>query len=1204
MRNRGKAGVKEKMLRRAKRLQSPLYIFSLFLAVAVLTAGVIFYRSQEKAVRRTMEEQLEAIARLKVEQISSWLKERLADTHNLAESPFFATEVVYYLQNPQDLLKDKLLKRLKTTAEAYGYADILLLDKNKNVRLSLQPSLLTLSPDCYKLLDLAAQAKKPVFSDLHRGSPEQPIHLDVAAPIFSPTNNFIFSGVLAPKNPEMEREIQGFLFFKSNAESFLFPLIQSWPIPSKTAETLLVSREGNEVIFLNELRHRHNTALSLRFPLSLKEIPAVRAVSGETGFIEGQDYRGEKVLAFLASVPQTPWSMVAKIDTAEAFGPWRTRSLLIILVILGIIAIPVGLSETLWQRKEKAHYQELYEAEARARESEDLFRILNESSLAGVYLIQDGLLRYVNQAAAELFGYKPDELIDKLSPLVVVHPQDKALVTENIRRRLAGEIKSLRYEFLGQRKDGSTLNVEVFGSLINYRGRPAIIGNLIDISERKRLLEETQRREAELRSTLYSIGDGVIVTDTEGKVLMMNPVAESLTGWREEEAKGQPLERIFNIINEFTREPAENPVEKVIREGLVVGLANHSVLVSRSGQEYPVADSGAPVFSPEGKLLGVVLVFRDQTEERQAQRRLEEAKEFAESIVDTMYNPLVVLDPEFRIVLANKAFCSTFQVKLEDIANQPLMAIEGGVWDAPALRHHLEQLLPQNRSFEDLEVTINSPKVGLRVLRLNGRRLYQEKNQTRLILLAMEDITARRKAEEALKKSEKEKAAILEAMEELVAYQGLDHTIIWANRAAADSVGLKPEELVGRRCYEIWHGRNIPCEVCPVGRARDTGQPQEDEVKTPDGRYWHIRGYPLKNEEGKIIGMIEVTLEITEKVKAQLALKASEERFRRLAENAQDLIYRYRFYPERGFEYVSPAATAITGYTPEEHYADPDLGFKIVVEEDRPLLKAVAEAKVNRPVILRWRKKDGTVIWTEQRNVFIYDETGRLVAIEGIARDVTERMRTQAALEASLREKEILLREIHHRVKNNMQVISSLLNLQARHLKDQEAVEMFRQAQKRIRSMAMVHEKLYHSPDLTSIDFTDYLNSLAQTIFQDYQQQRGQVELHIELEPVSLNINHAVPVGLIVNELITNSLKHAFPWGRKGNIWVRLKQAAKNRVMVQVKDDGIGLPANVDPKKAESMGMIIITTLVNQLDGKLEIKREEGTDIRITFPLP
>jgi PAS domain S-box-containing protein len=1044
------------------RLQTPLYLLSLFIAVVIISGGYLYYRTQERAARKIVVDQLTSIATLKVEGISRWLKERLADAQVLVSSPFFSEEVGLYFQKPDDRRREKLLSRLSITAKAYYYSEIIILDAEKNIRLSLPPSIGSISPDCYNILDMAAKARQPFFSDLHRESPSGPIHLDIAAPLLA--------------RQESNSVVVGWALFRVEAASFLFPLLQEWPVPSKTAETLLVRREGQEVLFLNELRHRQNTALNLKFPLTEKEIPAVRAARGETGLVEGRDYRGEKVIAHIAPIPETPWIMVAKINTSEAFGPWRSRSLLIILVILGVLTAQLGLTENLWQRREKAHYRQLYQAEAQARESEALFRILNESSLAGVYLIQDGLLRYVNQAAADFFGYTPEELIDKQNPLVVVHPKDKALVQENIRKRLAGEIRSLRYEFLGQRKDGSTLNVEVHGSIINYRGRPAIIGNLIDITERKRLLEEVQKSASELRSTLYSIGDAVIVTDLNSRVMMMNPVAEKLTGWTEAEAKDRPVEEVFHLINEFSRQPAENPVERVIREGVVVGLANHSVLVSREGQEYPVADSGAPILRPDGQMLGVVLVFRDQTEERRAQQ--------------------------------------------------------------------------------------------------------------------------------AIRKSEREKSAILTSMSELVAYQSLDHTILWANKAAADSLGLKPEDLVGRRCYELWHGRNEPCEICPVSRARDTGRPQEDEVKTPDGRYWQIRGYPVREESGQIVGMIEVTLEITEKRKAQMALKASEERYRRLTENAQDIIYRYTFYPRRGFEYVNPAATTITGYTPEEHYADPDLGFKMIVEEDKPLLEKVSTAEVSQPVVLRWRRKDGEIIWTEQRNVPIYDEAGRLVAIEGIARDITERMKNEAALRASLKEKEVLLREIHHRVKNNMQVISSLLNLQSRLIEDPQMVEMFRQCQRRIRSMALVHDKLYRSPDLANIDFAEYLKSLAETIFQDYRWQLGQVELKIDLDPLNLNINKAVPVGLIVNELITNSLKHGFPWGGKGTIWVTLKRVAENQARLQVKDDGVGIPEGFDLKKAQSMGLIIINTLVGQIDGEIEIRREAGTDVRITFPLP
>lgn len=1045
-----------------QRIKTPFYLFSILLGLVTGIVGHFFWRSQEIQAKQDIKDQLITIAELKAQQIKDWLNERLADARVLVESPFFSRELCLYFQHPDENRRQLLIKRLSLMAEAYNYRDIIIFDAEKKTQLRLQAWPQQLSPECFALLEKSAQKLKPVFSDLHKDPYSQVIYFDVAAPFFSPETQ--------------KNGILGFGLFKIDAQSFLFPLIQSWPFPSKTAETLLVRQEGEEVLFLNELRHRSQTALSFRLPLSERQILAVKAILGESGFVEGLDYRGEKVLGYIAPIPSTPWFMVAQIKSSEALQPWRTRSLLIILVVFSLLMAQFGLAEYFWQRKEKVYYQKLYQAEARARESEDLFRILNESSLAGVYLIQDGVLRYVNQAAAKLFGYTPEELIDKENPLVVVHPKDKALVQENIRRRLSGEIKSLRYEFLGVRKDGSTLHVEVHGSFINYRGKPAIIGNLIDITERKTLYEEVKKTESELRATLYSIGDGVIVTDLEGKIRMMNPVAEKLTGWKEIEAKGKVIDEVFHLVNEFTRQPVSNPVARVLREGIVVGLANHSILVSRDGQEYPVADSGAPILGPDGKLIGVVLVFRDQTEERQARK--------------------------------------------------------------------------------------------------------------------------------ALERSEREKAAILDGMKELVLYQAPDHTIIWANRAAAASLGLKPEDLVGQRCYELWHRRQQPCENCPVARARDTGCHQEDEVKTPDGRYWHISGSPVFNEKGQVIGMIEVTLEITEKVKAEQNLKASEERYRRLAENAQDIIYRYTFYPQRGFEYVNPAVTKITGYTPEEHYADPDLGFKIVLEEDRPLLEAMTASEIRSPVVIRWRRKDGEIIWTEQRNVPIYDDQGRLVALEGIARDVTERIKAEAALQRSLREKEILLREIHHRVKNNMQVISSMINLQAHLIENEKVKEIFKQCQKRIRSMALVHEKLYSSPDLTSIDFGNYLESIAQIIFHEYQWQLGQIEMEKRIEPLRLNINLAIPLGLIVNELLTNCFKHAFPQGRSGKIWITLEKVTEKRAKLEIKDNGVGIPEDIEWKKPKTMGLTIIDALVDQIDGEMEIDRVAGTAIRIFFPLP
>ncbi|HEX2694810.1 MAG TPA: histidine kinase dimerization/phosphoacceptor domain -containing protein [Acidobacteriota bacterium] len=204
-------------------------------------------------------------------------------------------------------------------------------------------------------------------------------------------------------------------------------------------------------------------------------------------------------------------------------------------------------------------------------------------------------------------------------------------------------------------------------------------------------------------------------------------------------------------------------------------------------------------------------------------------------------------------------------------------------------------------------------------------------------------------------------------------------------------------------------------------------------------------------------------------------------------------------------------------------------------------------------------------------------------------------------MKSSLQEKEVLLKEIHHRVKNNMQVISSLLSLQSRHLDDPKAIGMFKDSQHRIRSMALVHEKLYQSKDLSKIDFGQYLQNLVVYLVPSYQVDSGRVQLKIDVGDAALGINSAIPCSLIVNELVTNALKHAFPGGRKGEVRVNLRRGADGRSTLTVGDNGVGWPRGADFRKTDTLGMQLVTMLVDQLDGAIELVRKSGTAFRISF---
>ena len=230
------------------------------------------------------------------------------------------------------------------------------------------------------------------------------------------------------------------------------------------------------------------------------------------------------------------------------------------------------------------------------------------------------------------------------------------------------------------------------------------------------------------------------------------------------------------------------------------------------------------------------------------------------------------------------------------------------------------------------------------------------------------------------------------------------------------------------------------------------------------------------------------------------------------------------------------------------------------------------------------------------------DSEGKVAGLIGAMVDITERRLAEEEVKSSLREKEVLLKEIHHRVKNNLQVISSLLSLQSRYEKG-DAQNIFTESIDRIKTMANIHAILYQSRDYARIDFKRFINDLANQLYVSYDPNRESAGIVTRIEDVSLDIDTAIPCGLVLNELVSNAMKYAFPDGKSGEITIAMF-SEERRVTLTVSDNGIGFPEQIDFRNTESLGMQLVTELVEQLDGTIELLRGEGTEFRIVFAMP
>jgi len=502
---------------------------------------------------------------------------------------------------------------------------------------------------------------------------------------------------------------------------------------------------------------------------------------------------------------------------------------------------------------------------------------------------------------------------------------------------------------------------------------------------------------------------------------------------------------------------------------------------------------------------------------------------------------------------------------------------------------------------EDGSVHITLHDISSRKLLAREQLRAQIAEETNLQL--QREIIERRKLMKELLRTEKFNKSIIDSSLDMIVATDIDYNINEFNKAAEQTFGYRKEEVLGKHISLLYSDKNEFSKV--KERIDREGRVALDIVNRKKDRSLFISllsASVLRNEVGEAIGAMGVSRDITTSRKAEEELRLSEERHRAIYDQAYIGIARIAKMGR--FLLVNQRLSDMIGYSPEELYKKTfyELVLESEVESSLQSWDDLLSGKIaNFSKEQTYVRNDGRLINANVTVSLVRDANDAPNYFVAVFEDITERRENDKRLQDSLREKEVLLKEVHHRVKNNMQVISSILNLQSSYIDDEKALSILRESQDRIKSMSFVHESLYQSDTLSEVNFAEYIRNIATNLYHSYGRPQGGIHLQFDLEPVFINLDTSIPCGLVINELVSNALKYAFEGREKGTIGIHLSRLSEKMLRLRVEDDGVGLPENFDVETAESLGLQLVTTLATQVSGTLTMERDKGTRFTLDF---
>jgi PAS domain S-box-containing protein len=996
-----------------------LIVLFVLLFIGLCVLGYVYYTDQSDRIKAASEDELNSIAISKINEIVAWRNERLEDGSVINKSQFFSQAVQAFLGDPKNSeLGQEITSYLEGIRSTYSYTTFYLFDTHGNILLQDTARPETLSGAEIAFAQQSLQNNHVLLSDLHFAADSTSIRIDLVVPIIG----------------QGARPV-AVVMLRIDPYFFLYPLIQSWPVQTNTAETVLFRQDGKDVLYLNELRFYPNSALELRFPLNSPDLPAAKALRGQTGPVVGIDYRGVPVIAMYKTIPGSDWYLIAKEDQSEIFAGVAHEGWLVAVVLGFILLAILSIAYSLIRRQDQRLIDYLFKAELDKQSLTQKYRLLFDQGNDIIFVFDEtGKIVDVNDRAVAAYGYSHEEILglDVKALRAIDYQSDFYALLEQVKKEV-GKI----FELVHQRKDGSTFPVEVSLRYFEVEQKGYYLGIVRDISERKgaeRAVEEVNQK----LKTLYEVLPvGISVLNQKREIVFFNKMLEKIVGI---DAAGLSQGK-YKQRRYFRADGSLMPPEEFASSRVITDEANvANVVTGVEKEDGTVIWTEVSAVSAPYPDWNIVLATVDMTEKVKAEKELKENLNALQSIIDTSPLAIITLDISGNIVLWSKAAEMIFGWKAQEIVGKPLPTLLSESGDSPA--SVVQRIINEKTNIHYQTERLSK---GGRIITVDVDAVPMEnyRGEVNGVLGILTDVTKIKAIEEANQKIATERDQLLKRLSLL--FENMPAGFIltdqemkcidW-NPGAEKIFGYSRAEMLGKSQYETI----IPPYAAPLVKkvineviSQNKTEVSVNENLTRDGRRilveWH--NSPLLDENGNLIAIMDMALDVTEKVEAERKLQESAERLRAFFDSPLVGILFGDVYG--GISAANDELLAIIGYSRTELESGQVPWERITPPEflalDEAAIKQAQREGSCTPYEKQYIRKDGEKVWVlvgftligGQREVsiaFILDITGRKkteAEIKKLNDELEQRVKDRTAeLQAANQELEAFSYSVSH----------------------------------------------------------------------------------------------------------------------------------------------------------------------------------------------